>query len=386
MSKSKDEDVELAKKGKEQTESESESEDESENEIAKDINVPLFVFLWTFKPWDMYGHLIPLFITHGVIVSAFGVLACNAGFSVLCSPIGLIAFLIGILGLIKIQMYGNLKLSSEQMQQEINKMKALMGKYEKQNKALKEMLVELEQQSEALREQSSKLQSFQETLDITTNDFEVGVRNFKRERIELDKIYGEIGKIVDSLQDKEGDLQKRCSILRRELKKLRAHNKAIAETYNNLVEEHECVRQTNDLLAEQSNKFESMREKFVNQRDVLKDSMQGNLSGLQSVMENYEILFLQEIAHNAEFFDGQPGMTEEKFGEFLRRIPRNMPVSEDKLIGLFRELSDEDFICDHEAIQHIIVQIVKANTGVSGPLTGEGEDIDAKLESAKVDL
>jgi len=388
---SKNKDVELAKKGNEKQEgekSETESDEEELDKDCKDDNVPLFVFLWTYKPWALYrdGHLIPLFITHSIIVCAVGVFLCNAGYSsVACSPQGLIGFIMGILALSKIQMYGNLKLSSEKMQQEINKMKALMAKYENENRALKETLVLLEEQSEELKNQRSNLERFQESLVVTTTDFEKGVREFKRERIELNKSYDDIGRIVDSLQDKEVDLQKRCTILRRELKKLRAHNKAIAETYNNLVEEHECVRQTNDLLAEQSRKFESMREKFINQRDVLKDSMQGNLTGLQSMMENYEILFLQEIAHNAEFSDGKEGMTEDNFAEFLRRIPRNMPVDEDRLLALFEEHANEDYVCDHEAIQHIIVQIVKANTGVPGPLTGDG-DIDAKLESAKVDL
>jgi len=291
----------------------------------------------------------------------------------------------GIMALAKIQMFGNLKISSERMQAELNKMKKLMGQYETENRCLKETLVKLEEQSTALNAQSNRLERFTDTLNITTNDFEMGVQEFRRERIELNKTFNQIHQIVATLEDKEVDLKNRCAVLRRELKKLRAHNQAIAVTYNNLVEEHEGVRQTNDQLAEQIKKFDAMRQKYIDQRDILKDSMDGNLLGLHSMMENYEIMFLQEIAHNAEFFDGKPGMTLDKFDEFLRRIPSNMQISEDHLMGLFEERSNHEGVCDHEAMHHIIIQIVKANAGQSAALTGE-EVFDEKLDSAKVDL
>jgi len=371
-------DVELAKKDDKKNE---EEESEEEDEGPQEVHVPLFVFLWTYKPWQMYGHLIPLFLTHAILICAAGVFMCNAGFGeVACTPNGLIGFIMGIMALLKIQMYGNLKLSSERMKEELNKMKVLIiDKYEKENRSLKEALVKLEEQSAVLDAQSSRLERFT-TLDLTTNDFENGVQEFRRERIELNKTFNEIHQIVETLEDKEVDLKNRCAILRRELKKLRAHNQAIAQTYNNLVEEHEGVRHTNDQLAEQIKKFDAVRQKFIDQRDNLKDSMNGNLSGLHSMMENYEIMFLQEIAHNAEFFDGQAGMTREKFDEFLRRIPSNMQISEDQLVTLFESLSDGNTVCDHEAMHHIIIQIVKANAGLSDGV------IDEKLDSAKVDL
>lgn len=377
-------DVELAKKDdKKNDEEESDSEEDGTHQEG---HVPLLVFLWTFKPWDLYGHLIPLFLTHAIIICSAGVFMCQAGFgAIACTANGLTGFIMGIMALLKIQMYGNLKLSSERMQQELNKMKALMGQYETENRVLKETLVKLEEQSVALNAQSNRLERFTNTLDLSTTDFENGVQDFRRERLELNKTFNEINKIVETLTQKEVNLQDRCAILRRELKKLRAHNKIIAKTYNNLVEEHEGVRQTNDQLAEQIKKFDIMRQRFIDQRDVLKDSMDGNLTGLHSMMENYEIMFLQEIAHNTEFLDGKAGMTGEKFDEFLQRIPSNMQIPEDKLITLFEELANEDNVCDHEAMHHIIIQIVKANTGISGPLTVEG-NIEAKLDSAKVDL
>jgi len=168
-------------------------------------------------------------------------------------------------------------------------------------------------------------------------------------------------------------LQKRCTILKKELKKLRAHNKAIAETYNNLVDEHKSVQRTNELMGQQIKKFEEMRQNFINQRDILKDSMKGNLAGLNSMMENYEILYLQEIAHNTEFLYNDPRMTPERFEEFIRRMPANMQVPRDKLVELFEELSDENFVCSHEAMRAIIVEIVKYNAGMGGRLASEEE-------------
>jgi len=203
--------------------------------------------------------------------------------------------------------------------------------------------------------------------------------------LELAQTFHEIEQIVETLSDKEGDVQRRCTILKKELKKLRAHNKAIAETYNNLVEEHENVQLTNKRMGEQIKKFQEMRQSFIDQRDILKNSMRGNLTGLNSMMENYEILYLQEIAHNTEFLDGQEGMTPEKFAEFIRRIPANMQVSEDKLISLFDELMDENYKCDHEAMRRIVVEIVKANSGMGGRLAGGGVGgVNSQEEKASV--
>lgn len=369
----------------------SEGEEKLDVGVAKrkkrQIHTPLFVFLWTYLPWQMYGHLIPLFLTHACIVCAAGVFACNYGMEELaCSWLGLTGFVSCILACSKIQTYGSLKAASEQMEEELNSMKSLMEKYEQENTLLKETLQKLEEQSKALREESGKLEAFTDTLKLTTENFELGIKKFKLERKNLAKTFENIDKIVDSLNNKEEDLQKRCARLCSELKKLRAHNKAIARTYNNLVEEHEKVNNTNARLAEQIERFESMNQKFVDQQDVLKDSMHGNVLGLKMMMQNYEILFLQEIAHNAEFMDGRKGMTHEKFEEFLRRIPANIQFQESRLIGLFEDLVNDDGICDHNGMREIIKQIVKVNSGVPGALAGEDE-VEASMEaSAVVDL
>jgi len=383
MSKSKEKgDVELASAAGREDDETTDSEEEDEVED----NVPFFVFLWTYKPWQLYGHLIPLFITHTIVICAVGVFMCNSGYGdIACSPVGLVGFLIGVMGLAKIQMYGDLKKTSEKMQEELNKMKRLMGKYETENKKLKDTMKELEAQSDALKAESNKLERFNQNLKTSTEEFEEGVQQFRRERMELNQSFLTIKKIVGTLEDKEVDLHKRCMSLKKELKKLRAHNHTIVHTYNNLVAEHEGVRQTNKKLSGQIKKFEEMRQKFIDQRDVLKQSMKGNLNGLHSMMCNYEIMFLQEIAHNAEFIDGVPGMTKDKFEDFIRRIPTSMGVSEDKLLQLFHEMSDENGICDHESVNHIISEINKVNVGVPGDLNGELDE-DLKLESAKVDL
>jgi len=385
-------DVELAKTGDSKDEgSDTEKEEELDDGVGerkkRDLNVPLFVFLWTYKPWHMWGHLIPLFLTHACIISACGVFACNYGmYELACSWLGLCGFVSCILACSKIQTYGSLKAASEQMEEELKRMKQLMNKYEDENQLLKETLKRLEEQSEALKEESNKLGKFTDNLKLTTEDFERGIIDFKREREQLATTFENIDNIVSSLSDKEADLQKRCTVLRNELKKLRAHNKAIAETYNNLVEEHEKVRNTNSRLAEQIERFENMNQKFIDQQDVLKDSMHGNVVGMKMMMQNYEILFLQEIAHNTEFVDGQAGMNMDKFEEFLRRIPANMQCPENRLIALFEELVDENGICDHEGMREIIKQIVKANTGVAGALAGIDEMDNSIEPSAVVDL
>merc|ERR1719245_1013658 len=102
------------------------------------------------------------------------------------------------------------------------------------------------------------------------------------------------------------------------------------------------------------------------------------------MMDNYEIMFLQEIAHNAEFTDREPGMTLDKFKDFVRRIPSSMGVSESKLLQLFEELANEEDKCDHEAINHIISEIIKVNVRVPGHLNAEVDGEDSRLESAKV--
>jgi len=367
-------------------EPEEEEESSSEELIDREIDVPMFVFLWTYKPWHLFGHLIPFFLTHSCLFCAFGVLLCNYGYAeACCTWIGLCGFVSCILGMSKIQTFSFLLGESEVLKDELTKMKKLMAKFENENKALKETLVKLEEQSEALKEQSGKLERFNMDLNLTTENYEVHVRKFKHERLELAQTFFEIEQIVETLTEKEGSLQQRCTILKKELKKLRAHNKAIAETYNNLVEEHENVQLTNKRMGEQIKKFQEMRQNFIDQRNVLKDSMRGNLSGLNSMMENYEILYLQEIAHNTEFLDGRAGMTAEKFEEFIRRIPANMQVDEDKLISLFEELGNEDFICNHEQMRRIVVEIVKANSGMGGRLAaGGGQSQEEKV--AIVDL
>jgi len=367
-------------------EPEEEEESSSEELIDREIDVPMFVFLWTYKPWHLFGHLIPFFLTHSCLFCAFGVLLCNYGYAESCCTwIGLCGFVSCILGMSKIQTFSFLLGESEILKDELTKMRKLMAKFENENQALKETLVKLEEQSEALKEQSGKLERFNTDLNLTTEYYETHVREFKRERLELAQTFFEIEQIVETLTEKEGNLQQRCTILKKELKKLRAHNKAIAETYNNLVEEHENVQLTNKRMGEQIKKFQEMRQNFIDQRNVLKDSMRGNLSGLNSMMENYEILYLQEIAHNTEFLDGRAGMTAEKFEEFIRRIPANMQVDEDKLISLFEELGNEDFICNHEQMRRIVVEIVKANSGMGGRLAaGGGQSQEEKV--AIVDL
>jgi len=386
-------DVELAnKKGNdENTDDNAETSEELDVGVGerkkREIHVKLLVFLWSYAPWNMWGHLVVLFLTHAAIVSAGGVFACNYGMEELaCSWLGLIGFVSCILACSKIQSYGSLKAASEQMEAELKSMKKLMSKYEEENSLLKETLQRLEEQSKVLKEESGKLEAFTKNLKLTTEDFELGIRKFKKERKNLAETFENIDKIVHSLNDKEVDLQKRCSVLCNELKKLRAHNKAIARTYNNLVEEHEKVNNTNARLAEQIERFESMNQKFVDQQDVLKDSMHGNVLGLKMMMQNYEILFLQEIAHNAEFMDGQRGMTVEKFEEFLRRIPANIQFSESRLLALFEDLLDDDGFCDHEGMREIIKQIVKSNTGVPGALAGLNEMTASIEPSALVDL
>jgi DNA repair exonuclease SbcCD ATPase subunit len=388
----KDGDIELANKGKEgENKDDNDQSGEEEVKVAERKkyrkHVPLFVFLWTYKPWDMLHHLVPLFLTHACIVSALGVFACNYGMEELaCSWLGLCGFVSCILACSRLQSYGSLQQSTEQMEEELKRMRTLMGQYEKENELLKETLQKLEKQSIALKEESGKLESFTDKLKLTTTEFEQGIKKFKNERKQLAETFNNIDKIVESLSDKESNLQKRCATLCNELKKLRAHNKAIAQTYSNLIAEHEKVNNTNDRLREQIERFEDMNQKFVDQQDVLKDSMHGNVMGLQVMMQNYEILFLQEIAHNAEFMDGQPGMTMDKFEEFLRRIPGNMQCPEDRLIALFQEL-EQDGICDHGAMREIIKQIVKANTGVEGALAGLDElDLTTAEASAVVDL
>jgi len=359
---------------------EEEEESSTEDLIDRDIDVPMFVFLWTYKPWHLFGHLVPFFLTHSCLFCAFGVLLCNYGYEAsACTWIGLCGFVSCILGMSKIQTFSFLAGESEILKDELAKIKKLMAKFENENKALKETLVMLEEQSEALKEESGKLERFNKNLNLATDTYENHVREFKRERLELKQTFSEIEEIVDTLSKKEGDVQKRCTLLKKELKKLRAHNKAIAETYNNLVVEHENVQITNKEMGKRIKEFQDMRKKFIDQRDILKNSMRGNLTGLNSMMENYEILYLQEIAHNTEFLDGQAGMTPEKFAEFIRRIPANMKVSEDKLISLFEEKMDDDYQCDHEAMRSIVVEIVKANSGMGGRLAGGDEDEKASV-------
>lgn len=389
MSK-KEGDVELAKKGDGESEDGStESSDETVVEERKkhDKHVPLFVFMWTYKPWKMWGHLVPLFLTHACFISSLGVFACNYGmYELACSWLGLIGFVSCIMACSKIQAYGALKDASEQMEEELQRMKKLMEQYENENQLLKETLQQLEKQSDALKEESGKLEAFTKDLRVTTTDFELGIQRFKTERKQLAKTFDNIDQIVNSLQDKETHLQERCATLCAELKKLRAHNKYIANTYSNLVMEHQKVNNTNARLEEQIERFENMNQKFVHQQDVLKDSMHGNVVGLKMMMQNYEIMFLQEIAHNTEFMDGARGMTMVKFEEFLRRIPANMQCPETRLISMFEEMANDNGVCDHEAMRIIIQQIVKANTGVAGALAGVDE-MEASVEpSAIVDL
>jgi len=390
----KEGDVEMGNKKVDKKEGEGEGKEDAEKidtgvapRKKRQIHTPLFVFLWTYLPWHMWGHLVPLFLTHACIVCAGGVFACNYGMEELaCSWIGLCGFVSCILGCSKIQTYGSLKAASEQMEEELNSMKFLMDKYEEENSLLKETLQKLEKQSKELREESGKLEAFTQNLKVTTEDFELGIRRFKKERKNLAETFENIDKIVDSLNNKEVDLQKRCAVLCGELKKLRAHNKAIAKTYNNLVEEHEKVNNTNARLGHQIELFDEMNKKFVDQQDVLKDSMHSNVLGLKMMMQNYEILFLQEIAHNAEFMDGEKGMTQEKFMEFLRRIPANIQFEESRLLALFNELVNEEQICDHKGMREIIKQIVNKNTGVPGALA-DLDEIEATIEaSAVVDL
>jgi len=385
-------DIEMVSKSKENSDVEKgedpEEEEESSTEelVDRDIDVPMFVFLWTYKPWHLIRHLIPFFLTHSCLFCAFGVLLCNYGYAEsACTWIGLCGFVSCILGMSKIQTFSFLLGESEILKDELAKMRKLMSKFQNENKALKETLVKLEEQSEALKEESGKLERFNMDLNLTTDYYENHVKEFKRERLKLAQSFHEIERIVDTLSDKEGDVQRRCTILKRELKKLRAHNKAIAETYNNLVEEHENVQLTNKRMGEQIKKFQEMRKSFIDQRDILKNSMRGNLTGLNSMMENYEILYLQEIAHNTEFLDGQAGMTPEKFAEFIRRIPANMKVSEDRLISLFEEKMDNEYICNHEAMRSIVVEIVKANSGMDSRLAGgAGGGVQAEDEKAAV--
>jgi len=361
-------------------------EEESNDEVLdRDVDVPMFVFLWTYPPWRIHRNFVPFFLTHACLFCAFGVLLCNYGYALdCCTWIGLCGFVSCILGMSKIQTFSHIIGESEILKDELIKMKKLMAKFENENQVLKDTLVKLEEQSEALKEESTKLSRFNTELNISTIEYEAHVREFRRERLELSQTFEKIDEIVKELGVKEGDVQKRCTILKKELKKLRAHNKAIAETYNNLVDEHQNVQKTNERMANQIKKFQEMRQAFIDQRDILKNSMRGNLSGLNSMMENYEILYLQEVAHNTEFLDGQPGMTVEKFDEFIRRIPANINVSNDFLISLFEELSDDNFVCDHEAMRRIVVEIVKANTGFGRVSGGDEQQPDEK--SSVVDL
>jgi len=384
-------DVELANNNPEDEKKEDGKEEDSDDlgigeRKPHETHAPFFVFVWTYKPWHMWGHLTPLFLTHAGIACALGVFACNYGmYELACSWLGLLGFVSCIMACSKIQSYASLKGAAEQMEEELDRMKKLMEKYEHENNMLKLTLQALEAQSQTLKEESGKLEAFTKNLKLTTADFEHGIQQFKRERKHLAETFENIDQIVKSLNDKESDLQARCATLCTELKKLRAHNKAMAAMYNNLVEEHEKVNNTNARLAEQIERFENMNQKFVDQQDVLKDSMHGNVVGLKMMMQNYEILFLQEIAHNAEFMDGMEGMTRDKFDEFLRRIPANMQCHESRLIALFEELA-VDGICDHGGMREIILQIVKANTGVSGALADLAE-IEGSVEpSAVVDL
>jgi len=368
-------DIELANKGGDDDDDKVEKPDEDEEEssdedlLDQDFDVPMFVFLWTYKPWHIFSHFVPFFLTHTCMFCAFGVLLCNYGYAgQVCTWIGLCGFVSCILGMSKIQTFSRVMGESEKLKEELTKMKKLMQKFQDENDILKETLVKLEEQSEALKEESSKLSRFNKELNINTDEYEKHVRDFRRERLDLAETFEHIDDIVKTLSHKEVDMQKRCTILKKELKKLRAHNKAILETYKLLAEEHKTVRKTNDVMAQQIKKFQEMRLTFIDQRDVLRRSMYGNLTGLNSTIDTYEILYLQEIAHNTEFLDGSPGMTWAKFEEFIRRIPANINVSRDKLEELFDLLMDENEVCDHEAMRTIVVEIVKKNANMPSRL------------------
>jgi len=350
-------------------------------------STPFFVFLWSYLPWHMWGHLSAFFLTHACIACALGVFACNYGMEELvCSWLGLCGFASCIVGCSNIQEYGQMKDAAERMEAELQSMRLLMEKYELENDLLKETMVQLEEQSEALQAESKKLEMFTENLKNTTTEFETNIRCFKRERLQLAATFENIDKIVNSLSDKEADLQKRTIALQRELKKLRTHNKTIAGIYDEIVLEHQKVKDTNARMAEQIEMFENINKKCIDQQDVLKKTLHGNTEGMKTMMQNYEILFMQEIAHSAEFVDGQAGMTIEKFEEFVKRIPSNIQYPEDRLISLFEEKCDENGICNNEAMHLIITQLVKAKAGVPGALLSSDEIVGSVEPSAMVDL
>merc|ERR1719233_759596 len=106
-----------------------------------ETHAPFFVFVWTSKPWHMWGHLTPLFLTHAGIACALGVFACNYGmYELACSWLGLLGFVSCIMACSKIQSYASLKGAAEQMEEELDRMKKLMSRYENENEMLKETL------------------------------------------------------------------------------------------------------------------------------------------------------------------------------------------------------------------------------------------------------
>jgi len=383
--------VELAKKvdedGNEIEDEEDDAFDEFYTRKSSHKEAPFFVFLWSQSPFHLWPRIVPFFLTHACIACSIGVFACNYGMQELvCSWLGLIGFVSCIVACSKIQEYAQMKDAAERMEAELKSMKLLMDKYENENDLLRDTLKKLEEQSEALQEESRKLEKFTESLKETTDKFETGIIYFKRERKNLAETFKNIDTIVSSLDAKEANLQQRCAALQIELENLRKQNTSIGDTFDNLVLEHDKLQKTNDRMAEQIEKFEEINQRCIDQQDVLKNTLHGNAVGMKTMMQNYEILFLQEVAHTAEFSDGQPGMTIEKFEEFSRRIPSNMQYPEDRLMNLFEEKVDENGVCNHEAMTQIITQIVKANAGEAGALLGSDEIEQSMEPSAVVDL
>ncbi len=140
----------------------------------------------------------------------------------------------------------------------------------------------------------------------------------------------------------------------------------LKENLKEMEESINLLKSNNDRLHNELNAMEELRkhlelyakENKSNFNEVL-DNFHKSFKRLEDITISNERTLLYRIAQDLEFMDNKEGMSKQEYKRFIRRVPKHLQLSFDKLNKThFDEIAGADKKIDYKEVQNLISSII----------------------------
>eukprot|EP01025_Chloroclados_australasicus_P066064 TRINITY_DN9036_c1_g2_i1.p2 TRINITY_DN9036_c1_g2~~TRINITY_DN9036_c1_g2_i1.p2 ORF type:complete len:290 (-),score=27.33 TRINITY_DN9036_c1_g2_i1:285-1154(-) len=179
---------------------------------------------------------------------------------------------------------------------------------------------------------------------------------------------GNMSREVHRLMASNKQLEITSAKLEENYDQLSTNNSKLAKDVQKAEDTVEDLKDVSDGLQEKFDEFMELNDMMQNMatktgQDISEflESTLNTRNELQRMTMENERALLGRIAQDLEFLDGKPGINQELFARFVKRMPKHLQKRMQSMELNFKEIAGEDKIIDYMEMQNFIDELLQDN-------------------------